>query len=179
MEGMQGATVNPRILMVDDDPNILSAFGRNLRGRFEIDTALGGVAGVELFERKGPYAVVVSDFQMPGMSGAAFLAAVRERAPETVRIMLTGQADLQAAVDIVNRGNVFRFLTKPCDKETLSTVLEDGLRQYRLIRVEQELLENTLRGAIDVLTEVLALTSPEASPGPPGCATWSRTSFRI
>ena len=82
--------------------------------------------------------------------------------PTTVRIMLTGHADLEAAIAAVNEGHVFRFLTKPCDVGTLIKALEAGLEQYRLITAEKELLRGTLRGSIKVLVEILSLVNPEA-----------------
>ena len=111
--------MSDRILLVDDDKNLLAACERNLRRQFQLDTAEGGEAGLAKMVERGPYAVVVADRQMPGMDGITFLAEVRHRAPDTVRIMLTGNADLEAAIRVVNEGNIFRFLTKPCPPEVL------------------------------------------------------------
>ena len=68
---------------------------------------------------KGPFAVIVSDLSMPGMNGTEFRACAHETAPESVRILLTGETDLRAAIDAVNAGHVFRFLTKPCPPRVL------------------------------------------------------------
>src|SRR5690606_12970241 len=106
--------------------------------------------------------IVTSDLRMPQVDGISFLAKVAERSPDSVRILLTGYADLDAAVASVNRGRVFRFLTKPCQKEDLVAAIEAGLAQYRLARAERELLDRTLRGAVRALTDVLALASPLA-----------------
>ncbi len=154
--------LNTKILCVDDDPNILAGYGRQLRKEFSLDTALGGEAGLELLHSRGPFAVVVSDMRMPGMSGVEFLRRVRERAPESVRIMLTGNHDQQTAMDAINEGHIFRFLTKPCPSPELASVLRAGLEQYRLVTAEKELLEQTLRGSIQVMAEVLSLTNPMA-----------------
>ncbi len=151
-----------KILLVDDDPNILAALRRQLRKVFLIDTAPGPREGLEAVRESGPYAVVVSDLRMPGMDGIQFLAKVRTLAPDTVRMMLTGNADLHAAMEAVNEGNVFRFLTKPCPPEVLVKGLWAGIEQYRLILAERELLENTLRGAVKALMEILSLVNPEA-----------------
>jgi response regulator RpfG family c-di-GMP phosphodiesterase len=99
---------------------------------------------------------------MPGMNGIQFLSRVREMAPDTVRMMLTGFAEVQTAIDAVNEGNIFRFLTKPCPPEILGKALDAGIEQYRLITAERELLEQTLRGSIKVLTQILSLLNPEA-----------------
>jgi response regulator RpfG family c-di-GMP phosphodiesterase len=78
------------------------------------------------------------------------------------RIMLTGQADLTTAVDAVNRGSIFRFLTKPCEPELFRSVIEAGLKQFRLIRAERAILEQTVQGAVGMLADVLALAQPAA-----------------
>ena len=151
-----------KILFVDDEVNVLEAFKRQLRKRFRFDTALGPEEGLLAVSRNGPYAVVVSDLKMPKMNGVEFLARVKEMVPETVRIMLTGHGDLQNAMEAVNQGNIFRFLTKPCPVDSLSKALEAGLEQYRLIRAEKDLLDNTLKGAVKMLTDLLAISNPEA-----------------
>lgn len=151
-----------KILCVDDAPNILAAWQRHLRKRFDIDTALAGEEGLATIESNGPYAVVVSDLRMPGMDGIRFLVRVRERSPDTVRIMVTGNADIDAAIACINEGNIFRFLTKPLKTESMIQALEDALEQHRLITAPRELLENTLSGVIRVLTEVLAPANPLA-----------------
>ena len=111
---------------------------------------------------RGRFAVVVSDLKMPGMDGIEFLTRLRQRAPDTVRILLTGHADLQASIDAINRGEIFRFLIKPCAPDTLVSALKAGLTQYHLITAERELLEQTLNGSIKVLCDVLSLVNPEA-----------------
>lgn len=151
-----------KILCVDDDANILQGYQRRLRKQFSIDTALGGAEGLEALTSRGPYAVIVSDMRMPGMDGVQFLAAARQHAPDSVRMMLTGFADQQTAVEAVNEGNIFRFLTKPCSPETFAKALTAGIEQYRLVTAEKVLLEKTLRGAIKVLADVLSLTNPTA-----------------
>ncbi len=154
--------MDEKILFVDDEQNILDAFKRQLRKRFQFDTALGAEQGLKALKEKGPYAVVVSDLRMPKMDGIEFLRLTKELAPETVRMMLSGHADLTNAINAVNEGNIFRFLTKPCPIDRLAKALQDGIDQYRLIRAEKELLDNTLKGSIKVLTDLLAIVNPEA-----------------
>ena len=149
-----------KILMVDDDPDILSAYKRSLHKKFKIETAVGPELALEALQDNS-YAVVVSDLKMPVMDGIEFLKKVKEHAPDSVRIMLTGYAELNKAIEAVNQGNIFRFLTKPCDGYTLAASLEAGLRQYRLVMAERELLEKTLKGSIDILTEMLSMYHPE------------------
>ncbi len=151
-----------KILFVDDEPNILATFKRNLHKKYTVEVAEGPEQGLEIVRRNGPFAVVVSDLKMPGMDGISFLERVRERSPDTVRVILSGQGDFDAALEAVNRGAVFRFLTKPCPPDVLVSVLREGLRQYRLITAEKELLRGTLLGSIKVLVDVLSLVSPDA-----------------
>jgi response regulator RpfG family c-di-GMP phosphodiesterase len=151
-----------RILCVDDDRNILQAYQRALRKRFHIATALGGDEALEKIRSEGPFAVVISDMQMPGMNGVEFLKRVRECSKDTVRMMLTGNADQQTALEAVNEGHIFRFMTKPCPPETFAKVLEAGLEQYRLICAERDLLLKTFSASVKVLTDVLSAVSPTA-----------------
>ncbi len=133
MLGIKGEIrpMSGKVLVVDDDPRILESYQRVLRKRFSLDTAASGREALEMVSRYGPYAVVVSDMRMPEMSGLDLLMRIREQAPDTVRIMLTGNADQQTAVDAVNRGNVFRFLHKPCSPEVMVEAVEQALEYYR------------------------------------------------
>jgi response regulator RpfG family c-di-GMP phosphodiesterase len=149
-----------KILLVDDEENILQAYTRVLRRRFSFETALGGGDALQILQDLGPFAVVVSDMRMPGMDGVELLSKVKERYPDTLRIMLTGNADQTTAADAVNRGAIFRFLTKPCDPELLAATLEAALTQYRLAAGEKELLEKTLKGSIQMMVELLSLLDP-------------------
>ena len=154
--------MTPKVLLVDDDPNILSAYSRTFRKRFQFDTALGGDEGLALLESSGPYSVILSDMRMPGMDGVQFLTRARELHPDSTRIMLTGNVDQQTAIDAVNRGHIFRFLTKPCEPEALAEALEAGIEQYRLVTAERELVEGTLQGSIDLLVELMSIADPAA-----------------
>ncbi len=152
--------MNEKVLCVDDDPKILTAFRRSLWEQFQIDTSASGEEALALVARQGPYAVVVADMRMPGMDGVQLLAQLQQEAPDTVRIMLTGNADMQTAVDAVNHGHIFRFLNKPCSTETLALALTAGIRQYQLTQAEREVLESTLGGSIRILTDILSLQDP-------------------
>jgi response regulator RpfG family c-di-GMP phosphodiesterase len=154
--------MHEKVLFVDDEPQVLEGYQRLLRREFEVETAVGGEQGLTSIQGRGPYALVVSDMRMPGMDGVQFLSRVKQAAPDTVRMVLTGQADMTVAMNAVNEGNIFRFLTKPCDKETLSKAITTGFVQYRLVMAEKGLLENTLMGSIKVLTDVLSLVNPAA-----------------
>lgn len=154
--------VLPRILCVDDEPNILSALRRSLYGEFEVFTAGSGEAGLVALGQGEAFAVVVSDMRMPGIDGASFLAQVRERSPDSVRILLTGQADLPSSIAAVNKGAIFRYLCKPCPNELLISTIHEAVAQHRLVRAEKELLETTLTATVKTLSEVLSMVAPWA-----------------
>jgi CheY-like chemotaxis protein len=154
--------VKDRVLFVDDESNVLDGIRRQLRNRVDLETATSGAAGLELIRSRGPFAVVVSDMRMPEMDGARFLARVNEISPESVRMVLTGQADLDSTIKAVNEGRIFRFLLKPCDSDTLQDVLKSGIEQYRLVNAEKLLLENTLNATVKVLCDVLGMINPGA-----------------
>lgn len=151
-----------RILVVDDDPNLLDGMQNQLRKLFFIETALGGEDGLQKLAKQAPFAVVVADMRMPGMDGARFLARVRETYPDTVRVMLTGNANLDTAVAAVNKGSIFQFVSKPCPADVMKNVLDASVRQYRLVMAEKDLLEKTLKGSIKGLVDILAVTNPVA-----------------
>ncbi len=152
-----------QVLFVDDEPNVLDGIQRSLRNKVAIQTAVGGAEGLRLLQDAGPFAVVVSDMRMPGMDGAQFLAKVRQHSSDTVRMILSGQADLQSTIAAVNDGQIYRFLCKPVTHEKLFAAIEDGLQQHRLVVAEKVLLEQTLSGAVKMLIEILGMVSPAAS----------------
>lgn len=151
-----------KVLCVDDEPNILSAFRRQLRDRFQIEVQSSPEEALEQIKKGERFAVIVSDMRMPGMNGTTFLKAVRELCPDSVRVMLTGNVDQDTAAQAVNEGKIFRFLNKPCNSDQLATVIDEALEQHRLITAERDLLQNTLSGSIKVLTDILALSDPVA-----------------
>jgi response regulator RpfG family c-di-GMP phosphodiesterase len=152
----------PKILCVDDEANVLSALKRQLRHDFDVSVAEDARKGMAILLRDGPFPIVMSDMRMPVIDGVSFLSKVREKSPDSVRVLLTGYADLDSAVGAVNRGQIFRFLTKPCQREDLLSALSEAVEQYRLKMAERELLAKTLRGSIRALVEILGLASPMA-----------------
>lgn len=154
--------MNDRILFVDDDSSLLAAFQRNFRKQFTFDTALGSSEALRMAKDSGPYAVVVADMNMPGMNGIELLEKIQSVSPYSVRLMLTGNADQQTAVDAVNRGAVFKFLSKPCPPEQLAQAVQSALKQHELLRMERELLEGTVAGSVRMLTDVLGMVAPDA-----------------
>lgn len=131
-----------RILFVDDDINVLQGFKRQLRKQFHIETSQSPAKGIESIHRKGPFAVIVSDLCMPGMDGNQFLAKAKTFAPQSVRMLLTGHADLQTAMNAINNGNIFRLLTKPCPPDVLIKAISSGIEQY-IINTRQSGIRNS------------------------------------
>ena len=152
--------MNNKILCVDDEEAILRGFTLNLRNKFDLHLASDGKEGLELFQREGGFAVVLSDMRMPNMNGAEMLAKIKQLDNEVVTVLLTGHTDFESAMAAVNEGNVFRMLSKPCPPETLKKVLKDAIEQYHLITSKRILLDQTLRGAVDALAQSLATTQP-------------------
>ena len=151
-----------KFLFVDDEINVLESISRQLRKRFDVVTAISGQEALQLLKDKEPFTVIVSDMRMPGMDGVELLSRVKDLYPETVRMMLTGNADQGTAIDAVNKGQVFRFLNKPCSTAVLVSSLALAQRQYRLVAAEKELLDKTLKGSIKVLSELLSISNPAA-----------------
>lgn len=150
------------VLLVDDEPSVVAGLRRHLHGRYVVHTATTPFEALQIVDGNPQLGVVVSDMQMPGMNGPALLKHIKDRSPTTVRVLLTGQADLDAAVDAINEGHVFRFLWKPCDVDSLLTCLQDAATQHRLMIAERELQEKTLRGSVRALLETLSMASPMA-----------------
>ena len=158
----KGKTMTEKILLVDDDSNILDGYRRSLGHEFLIETAMGGEQALKLAADNGPYSVVVSDMRMPKMDGIQLLSKIKAQSPDTIRIILTGNADIDTAINAINEGSIFRFLNKPCSREVMAKTLTAALLQYRLVTAEKQLLEETLSSSIQVLTEVLSLVNPAA-----------------
>jgi CheY-like chemotaxis protein len=151
-----------KILCVDDEPRVLHGLERHLGDRFEFLSATSGAAGLVQVQEHKDLAIILSDMRMPEMDGATFLQQARRLRPNAVRVLLTGHADIQAAIKSVNQGQIFRFLTKPCPPDDLIIVMEEAQRQHELIIAEKTLLNRTLLGCIKALVDTMSFTNPEA-----------------
>lgn len=151
---------NRRVLLVDDEARITDALERLLEDDFEITTSNDPVAALDMLAA-GEFAAVVSDMRMPRVDGAELLRRARDAAPNTVRLLLTGEADLASAVAAVNEGAVFRFLLKPCPRDALFKALDAAIAQHALLTAERELLDRTLTRMVQLLTDVLAAAAPD------------------
>ncbi len=157
---MQGLAVE-RVLCVDDEPRVLEGLAIHLRRRYSVVTATSASEGLAILRRE-PIAVLISDMRMPNMDGVSLLSHARSVAPDTVQMLLTGYADVEAAMAAVNEGRLFRFLTKPCSPDALLAAVASAVEQYRLVTAERVLLEQTLRGSVQTLADVLAIVHPAA-----------------
>lgn len=153
-------SIPEKILFVDDEEDILSSFKRQFRKKANISTATSGQEALDLMASEDEFAVIVSDMRMPQMDGAEFLEKAKQLSPNSVRVLLTGQTDLNSAISAVNKGQIFRFLSKPCPQDMLQDTLKNAIRQYRLINTEKDLLQNTVKGSIELLSELLAIVKP-------------------
>jgi response regulator RpfG family c-di-GMP phosphodiesterase len=153
----------PRILCVDDEEQVLEGLKDTLRRSFDVRVATSGQEGLaQLRSEPDGFAIVMSDMRMPVMQGSVFLREARRIAPDAARILLTGYADLESAVRAVNDGQLFRFLTKPCARDELMRACAAGVGHHRVLSAERLVLEQTLRGSVQALADVLALSSPVA-----------------
>ncbi|MDJ0954378.1 MAG: response regulator [Acidimicrobiia bacterium] len=148
---------------MDDEPRVLKGLRRRLGREYDITIAESGAEALATMRQTDDYQVIVSDMRMPAMNGVQLLATARKEFPDTVRVLLTGQADLNDAIAAVNEGSIFRFLTKPCPPEVLAPALEAAVAHNRLVSAERELLEGTVSGSVALLAEILAIRDPAAA----------------
>jgi signal transduction histidine kinase len=147
----------PRVLCVDDEPNLLAGLSNTLRKRFDVTTAGSGTEGLERVANSGPFDVILCDYRMPAMDGAEFLRRLREIAPDTVPLLLTGHATLEGAITAVNEGRVFRILLKPCPPEILLEAIEQAVAHGRAPALERKRLEEEIDGLAGELQEAVRL----------------------
>jgi len=162
MEVVPPERAQAKVLFVDDEPRFLEGIAHLLRKDYEIHTAASGEQALQTMREIPQFAVVVSDMRMPKMDGATFLQAVLKRCPGATRILLSGEAGREGAIAAVNKGQIFRFLSKPCSLDDLKAALHDAVAQHRLITAERLVLQETLIGCIGALMEVLAIADPVA-----------------
>jgi two-component system, probable response regulator PhcQ len=165
-----------KLLLVDDEPNLTSALVRSLdRTQFEIFTADSAQKGLMILAGN-EIDVVVSDERMPGMTGSQFLSEVRKQWPNTIRMILSGQADLEAAVRAINEGEVYRFLLKPCHPKELQMTILQGLQHKKLVAQSRRLLqEHQKRRTCSRNSRRPTPASPRSTWTMTVSSTWSRT----
>ncbi|HEV7755192.1 MAG TPA: HD domain-containing phosphohydrolase [Mycobacteriales bacterium] len=154
-------TARPRVLCVDDEPYVLDGLQRSLRARYDIVTTTEPAEALaRLAEDGNGFAVIISDMRMPQLTGVEVLERAKTVAPDTTRVLLTGDADIHGAMAAINQGHVFRFLLKPCPPLDLEATVRAAAEQHRLVHAERELLEATLKGSVDALMDTLGMAQP-------------------
>lgn len=137
---MNTRTRQPVVLLLDDEPNVTAGLKRAMHNDpWKILTAATVGGAFDILARES-VDVIVSDERMPGMSGSQFLSEVRQKYPNTIRMILSGQADLEAAVRAINEGEVYRFLLKPCNPADLRVTIRQALEHKQLIELSRKLL---------------------------------------
>lgn len=154
--------LNEKVLVVDDDPEILKLYNKQFANVVDMTTAEEPWLALEILKRSGPFAILVSDFKMPGINGLEFIAEAEKVSPDTLKIILTGHATLELAIKAINESRVFRFLTKPCSHKEMASTFIAGISHYRKTVGERELLERTFNGCVHMLTDVISLSTPIA-----------------
>lgn len=154
--------MNYNLLFVDDEPEMLNSYQRSFRKLYDISVAPNGEEAINILKSGKTVHVILSDFKMPKMNGVEFLSKAKEIQPNAVRILITGFADLQTSITAVNEGNIFRFLTKPISVENLNIVIQEAINQYKLLNLEKELLDKTLKGSLKILIDILSIVQPIA-----------------
>jgi CheY-like chemotaxis protein len=160
---MSESSNRPRVLCVDDEFSVLKGLERVLNTQFDVTGVANGADALVALQYAGPFAVVMSDFRLIETDGIRLLARVAQIAPTTVRLLLTGHAAMDDAISAINDGHVFGYIQKPCPPALLLQRVADAVRQHQLQVAEKALLEETLRGSIKALMDLLALTCPVAS----------------
>lgn len=133
----------PTLLLVDDEANILSSLRRLFRPQgYRVLTAESGDEALELLAAE-PVDLILSDMRMPGMTGAQLLATACERWPDTVRILLTGYADMSSTIEAINRGQIYRYVSKPWEDDELKLLVRDALER-KFLKLENERMTQTI-----------------------------------
>ncbi len=135
----------PKLMVVDDEADNLALLNRTFRRNFNVFRAESALVAMDLLEKEGEMAVIISDQRMPQMSGIEFLSRTVERFPDTIRIILTGYTDVQDLVEAINNGQVFKYITKPWDAEELQAVVHQAAETYRVLKQRTNELNRTLR----------------------------------
>ncbi len=136
--------LKPAILYVDDEENNLIAFRAAFRRSFTIYTAISTNAASEFLEKED-LRIIISDQRMPGQTGVEFFTKLKETHPEPIRILLTGYSDMEAVIDAINKGEVYRYLSKPWDAKFMKSILNQAIEIFNLRRENKQLLEELKR----------------------------------
>ena len=146
------------LLVIDDEPSILSALKRQFRRSNQVYIANSAEEGLELMKTY-PIQVIISDQRMPGMNGTAFFDQVKTNYPNAIRLLLTGYADIQSVIEAINDGNIYRYITKPWDPAELDTIVRGAFERHDLIVRNEELVAKLQQANIDLESKVQRRTA--------------------
>jgi serine phosphatase RsbU (regulator of sigma subunit)/CheY-like chemotaxis protein len=134
-----------KLMVVDDEPDNLELLYRTFRRDFQVFKASNAISAIDILDKEGEMAVIISDQRMPEMNGTEFLSLTVERFPDTIRILLTGFTDVEDLVDAINSGQVFKYITKPWKPDRLKAVVEQAADTYRVVKKRTQELSRALR----------------------------------
>jgi CheY-like chemotaxis protein len=152
----------PRLLVVDDDERLLSSLKRVLKGSYDVQAESNPYRGLVALEDDGPFAAIICDLTMPGIDGIEFLERAHAEAPETPRVLLTGNATLPASIEAVNRARISTFLTKPVAPDDLLRWIDQAVIQHTELVDDLNDGSEILEGSAAALMETLAIANPTA-----------------
>src|SRR5256885_10456061 len=147
------------LLVVDDGPDVVKSVQDLLRFDYKVLGATRAADALKLIQEQ-PVHVVLTDQRMPEMTGVEFLRRLREQFPDTVRLLVTGYADIRAVIDAINQGNVYRYITKPWEPEELQSVIREAVERYELVAERKR-----LGGEVKQKNEQREQTNDELRPG--------------
>ena len=151
--------MNNKVLLIDNDRHNITSFERNFRLKYDVMTAQSGEEGLSMIKADGPFAVIIADYSIPGMNGVQLFSLAKEIAPDSTRILFSEKADIKVLTDAINDGEIFYFLSKPYATEGLEKILSSAVEKYRSVTSEREILEQTLKGSIKLLIDILTLVN--------------------
>ncbi len=150
--------ISHNLLVIDDEPSILSALKRQFRRNYQVYIANSAEEGLELMKTY-EIQVIISDQRMPGMNGTAFFDQVKTNYPYAIRLLLTGYADIQAVIEAINDGNIYRYITKPWDPAELDTIVRGAFERHDLIVRNEELMAKLQQANVDLESKVQSRTA--------------------
>lgn len=131
--------MNPTILIVDDEQHVLNSINRTLKHEYNVILSLEGKSALQVL-REQEVSTILADQRMPGLTGSDFLSEARKIQPDTTRVLITGYSDIEAVIQAVNDGQIFYYIEKPWEPETLKLVMTRAVERYQLIKKNKELL---------------------------------------
>ncbi len=138
------ATSKIKILYVDDEENNLNSFKAAFRREYDVTVAISASEAKELL-KKNTFELIITDQRMPGITGVDFLASIIKDYPESIRMLLTGYADIQAVIDAINKGQIYQYITKPWDEQQMRVIINNAYEIFSLRQENKELLRSLIR----------------------------------